>query len=196
MLFEPVNLGSLLSILAVACVFLMSCASDLTERVRQYQDTYNTHDNEKLMSLYADDITFEIVGVWIKQGKPAVRELAEWDKATNLRMTISDISVSGDTATFKLVEENDWWTLANIGKVCYEPCVMVFRNGLISELRATMCQESLDAYARMWPSIIAWAKKHRHETLKELLPGGEFIYGAEAAHKWLDLLREWRASPK
>jgi hypothetical protein len=32
--------------------------------------------------------------------------------------------------------------------------------------------------------------------LEELLPGGEFIYGAEAAHKWLDLLREWRASLK
>ena len=195
MLLEPRILVSVLPALSVVCLFLMSCAPDLAERVRKYEATYNTHDNEKLMSLYADDVRFEIVGVWVKHGKQAVRELAEWDRATNLRMTISDISVRGDTVTFKLVELNDWWILAGIGEVCYEPCIMVFRNGLISELRATMTQESLDAHARAWPLIITWAKQHRPEELEELLPGGRrFIYGREPALKWLALLRQWRSA--
>ncbi|UCF70704.1 MAG: nuclear transport factor 2 family protein [candidate division WOR-3 bacterium] len=176
------------------CIFLMSCSSDLSERVLEYAATYNAHDNEKLMSLYADDITFEIVGVWVKYGKRAVRELAEWDKATNMHMTVSNIRVSGDTVTFKLLETNDWWKLAGMGEVQYDPCVMVFRDGLISEMRAAMTQASVDAYARVWPSIINWAKKHRSEALRELLPDGHFIYGGEQARKWLALLHQWRST--
>lgn len=171
-----------------------SCAPDLSERIRAYETTYNAHDVEKLMSFYADDIEFEIVGVWVRRGKEAIRELAEWDKATNLQMTISGIVVSGDTVTFRLVEKNDWWTLAGIGDVHYQPCVMVFRDGLISKLRATMTQEGFDRYAKQWPLIIGWAREHRGEVLNELLPGGKFIYGAEPAKKWLDLLRAWRTA--
>jgi hypothetical protein len=144
------------------------------------------------MSFYADDIEFEIVGVWVRKGKAAVRELAEWDKATNLQMTISDIVVSGETVTFKLVEKSDWWTLAGIGDVHYQPCFMVFRNGLITRLCATMTQQGFDRYAQQWPLIINWAREHRRDELEELLPGGEFIYGAEPARKWLVLLRAWR----
>ena len=192
MLLEPRTLVPFLPIVAAVFVFLMSCAPDLAERVREYEAIYNTHDVDKIMSFYTDDVRFEIVGVWVKHGKESVRELAEWDEATNLRMTISDISVSGDTATFILAEQNEWWTLAGIGEVRYEPCVTVFRDGLICELRATMTQESIDAYAKSWPSIIAWAKQHRPELVAELLPGGRFIYGREPARKWLSLLQEWR----
>jgi hypothetical protein len=148
---------------------------------------------EKLMSFYADDVEFEIVGVMVKKGKAAVRELAEWDKVTNMHMTISNVEVTANSVTFKLVETNDWWKLAGVGEVCYDPCVMVFHSCLISEIRATMTQESLDAYAKVWPSIIDWAEEHRDEELKGLLPGGAFVYGAEAAEKWIVLLREWRA---
>lgn len=176
------------------CVLFASCAPDLIERVKAYGSTYNAHDMEKLMAFYTDDIRFGIIGVWVKQGRKVVRELAEWDRATNLHMSISDISVSGNTVTFKLVEANDWWKLAGMGEVHYEPTVMIFRNGLISDIRAKMTQDGLEAFARIWPLIINWARQHRADELMELLPGGEFIYKADAARKWLVLLREWRAA--
>jgi hypothetical protein len=194
MLLNVGNTAVPLSLIVCIALLASSCSSYLSERVRAYEATYNTHDVEKLMSFYADDVEFEIVGVWVKKGKAVVRELAEWDKATNMHMTISDITVSGDTVTCKLVETNDWWRLAGMGEAYYEPCVMIFHNGLISEMRATMTQESLDAYARVWPSIISWARDHRSEELNELLPGGLFVYGAEAANKWIMLLQEWRAA--
>lgn len=194
MFFQSSTMVHVWSVLILIVVLLLSCAPDLSQRVRDYEETYNTHDVERLMALYADDIRFEITDVWVKEGKKAVRELAEWDKATNMHMTISDIKVSGDTVTFNLVETNDWWRLAGIGEVHYVPCVMVFRNCLISELRATMIKESLDAYAKVWPSIMSWASEHRSEELAELLPGGEFIYSAEAARKWIVLLQEWRGA--
>ena len=194
MLFDPSNAIVQVSFVLFIALLVSSCSHDLSERVKAYEATYNAHDVEKLMSFYSDDVRFEIVGVWVKKGKAAVRELAEWDKATNMHMTISEIVVSGDSVTFKLVETNDWWKLAGMGDICYKPSVIIFRNGLISELRATMTRESLDAYAKVWPSIISWAKEHRKEELEELLPGGVFIYGAEAAKKWIVLLRAWRAA--
>lgn len=184
----------LLSALFMVSILLISCAPDLAERVKAYETTYNTHDVEKLMSFYADDVIFEIVGVWVRQGKQVVRDLAEWDKATNMRMTISNISVCGDTVTCKLVETNDWWKLAGMGEVHYEPCFMIFRKGLISEMRAKMVGSSVEAYRKVWPALYEWASENRGKELAELLPDGEFIYGAEPARKWLDLLREWRAS--
>jgi hypothetical protein len=57
-----------------------------------------------------------------------------------------------------------------------------------------MTQEGLDAYAEVWPSIISWASEHRAEELKDLLPAGVFVYGAETAKKWIVLLQEWRAA--
>lgn len=184
----------LLSALFTSLILLMSCTPDLTERVRAYEATYNAHNIEKLMTFYTDDIIFEITGVWVKRGKQAMRELAEWDKVTNLRMVISDIAVSGDTATCKLVEINDWWDLAGIGEVRYEPCVMIFRNGMMSEMRAEMARSSVDAYMEVWPLIHKWASEHRSEELAGLLPNGKFIYGEQPARKWLELLRDWRAS--
>jgi len=192
MFFQSSIMVNAWSVLVLVTVLLLSCTQDLSRRVRDYETTYNTHDVERLMAFYADDIRFEITGVWVKRGKEAVRGLAEWDKATNMHMTISDIKVSGDTASFRLVETNDWWKLAGMGEAYYEPCVMIFRSGLIAELRATMTQESLDAYARVWPSIMSWASDHRSEELAELLPGGEFVYGEETARKWIILLQEWR----
>ncbi len=190
---QEATTGILVSIM-MACVLLASCAPDLAERVRAYESTYNAHDVEKLMAFYADDIRFEIVGVWVKRGKEPVRELAEWDKTTNMHVTISDISVNGNTVTCKLIETNDWWKLAGMGEVHYEPTVLIFRDGLICDIRATMTQEGVDAYARVWPDIISWAKSHRNEVLKELVPGNEFVYGAEAARIWLALLRDWHAA--
>jgi hypothetical protein len=186
----------LLPVLLVVFVLLVSCVPDLTERVKAYEATYNAHDIEKLMSFYADDIRFEIVGVWVKSGKHAMRELAEWDRATNMRMTISDISVSGDSVTCELVETNDWWQLAGIGEVLYEPCTMIFRNGVMTEMRAKMASSSVEAYMKAWPAIYEWASQNRSEVLAELLPDGQFTYGEGPARKWLELLREWRASRK
>jgi hypothetical protein len=186
----------LLPALLVVVVLLVSCGPDLAEYVRAYEATYNAHDTEKLMSFYDDDIRFEIVGVWVKSGKQAMRELAEWDRATNLRMTISDISVSGNSVTCKLVETNDWWKLAGIGEVLYEPCIMVFRNSLMTEMQAKMASSSVEAYMKAWSAIHKWASQNRSEALAELLPDGQFIYGEGPARKWLELLREWRASLK
>ncbi len=173
-------------------VIVLGCSPTLENRVKTYEQAHNKHDIEKVMSLYTTDITFEIVGTWKKAGKEQVSELAEWDAATNSHMVISDIKVIKDTVTFKLKEANDWFRLAGIEFMYYEPCTMVFFDGLIKELKAEVTQESILAFQEVWPSIYQWISEERNEELSKLISEGEFVYNSENAKKWLSLLNEWR----
>lgn len=173
-------------------VLILGCSPNLEDQVKTYEQVHNRHDIEKVMSLYTKDITFEIVGTWTKVGIEQVRKLAEWDAATNSHMIISDIEIHRDTVTFKLKEGNDWWRLAGIEDLYYEPCRMVFQGGKINQLKAEVTQESMKAFQEVWPAIVQWASKERSEALSELMPEGEFVYSAESAKRWLALLREWR----
>ncbi|MDB4582192.1 nuclear transport factor 2 family protein [Draconibacterium sp.] len=177
-------------------VIILGCSPALESRVKTYEQAHNEHDIEEVMSLYANDITFEIVGTWKKTGKEQVSGLAEWDAATNSQMIISDIRVSNDTVTFKLKEGNDWFRLAGIEFMYYEPCTMVFKNGLIKEIRAEVTQESMLAFNEVWPSIYQWISKERNEELSGLIFEGQFVYNSENAKKWLSLLHEWRKKDK
>ena len=171
---------------------ITGCSLTLEDRVKIYEQTHNKHDIEKMISLYSDDIRFEIVGTWIKTGKDQVRELAEWDAATNSHMIISDIKVSNDTVTFKLKEGNDWFRHIGIEFMYYDPCIIVFSNGLIKELKAEVNNESMKAFQEVWPSIYQWLSEEKKEELTELISEGEFVYNSENAKKWLIILNEWR----
>ncbi len=171
---------------------ILGCSPTLENRVKTYEQAHNKHDIEKVMSLYTNDITFEIVGTWKRAGNKQVRELAEWDAATNSHMIISDIKVIEDTVTFKLKEGNDWFRLAGIEFMYYEPCKMIFQDGLIKEIKAEGTQESIMAFKEVWPSIYQWMSEERNEELSELISEGEFVYNSENAQKWLSLLKEWQ----
>lgn len=180
------------SVLALSLLFaLLSCTPKPEEILKSYVEAYNSHDIDKVMSLYIDDVTFENVGVWTKQGKHEVRKITEWDAATHIHMHVSDIEVVGDTVTFYLIETNDWLKLAGIGEWHYKGSIVV-HNGLIRKLRAEITEQSLKTFQKAWQSIMGWASKERSSELAELMPDGEFLYGEKVAKKWLVLLQEWR----
>lgn len=173
-------------------VIIQSCSTPTPgDQVKTYELAHNHHDIEKVMSLYDDDITFEITGAWKRTGKEQVRGLAEWDSVTNSHMIISNIEVNEDTVTFSLKEGNDWFRLAGIGLMFYEPCRMVFSDGMIKELKAETTRESIVAFQEAWPPVYQWLAEARSEELSGLMSQGEFIYNAENAEKWISLLKEY-----
>ena len=174
-------------------IISLGCSANLENKVKSYELAHNSHDVDKIMSLYANDITFEVVGIWIKTGKEQVREIAEWDSATNIQMIISDIVISNDTATFRLNEGNDWFRSIGIEYMYYEPCIIVFENGLIKEIKAEVTEESRKSFNEVWPSFYQWLNEDKNEELSKLITAeGEFIYNRENATKWLSLLMEWK----
>jgi hypothetical protein len=170
----------------------MGCGSGLEKQVRQYEQAHNNHDIETVMSLYTGDIRFEITGSWFRTGKEQVRGLAEWDSVTHSHMAISQIVVHEDTVHFKLREGNDWFRLAGIENMFYDPCIMVFSGGKIKEIRAEVARESILEFQQVWPSIFRWLSENRPDEMRDLIPEGEFVYNASSARQWLSLLQEWR----
>lgn len=178
---------------SILCVLLVlfSCAPQPSEILRAYVEANNAHDVDRVMALYTDDIRFENVGVWVKQGKEEVRTIAEWDAKTHIHMTVSDITVRKDTVTFRLIETNDWLKNAGVDEWRWEAYVIT-KNGLIKEIRAALTEESAKIFIPVYQSIIRWMSEERPEELAELMPDGEFLYEEGAAKKWLVLLQEWR----
>ena len=169
----------------------------LIEQMQAYLEAHNRHDVEAAMSFYVEDARFELVGEWVKVGKETIRgELEEWDAVTNNHLTFYDIKVSPDRADFQAIERDDWSRELGIEEFHYDSCSMVFRGGLIAEVRAHAAAESEKAFAQKWQAFLDWASKERGDALARLMPGGEFIQRKEIVPAWLDLLREWRASRK
>ena len=171
---------------------LFSCTPDPAKQVRTYEKAHNDHDVNKVMSLYTDDIIFEITGSWRKSGRDQVHGLAEWDSVTGSNMIISDIVEGKDTVRFRLKEKNDWFRAIGIEYMYYDPCIMVFSGGLIKELKATVTEESSEAFRVRWPLVYQWLSMEKEPDMTRLIANGEFVYNAENANKWLLLLKEWQ----
>jgi hypothetical protein len=164
----------------------------IAKLVKRYEQIHNSHDVDMALSLYSEDIRFEVVGMVVKVGKDQVRDIEEWDVETNSHMTISNIEVQGNTASYRLAEGNDWFRLAGIELMYYEPCRIVFREGLITVIKCEATDESRRAAGEAWQPIMEWASRERSDELARLMPNGKFAYGAENARKWISLLQDWR----
>jgi ketosteroid isomerase-like protein len=167
-------------------------ATEAEQRVRAYENAANDHDVDRVMSLYHQDIRFQAVGAFEKVGKGDLRKLAEYDSVVNTHLVFSDLAVSGDTVRCRVKERNDWLRLAGIEEVEYDEARIIFRDGLIAEITAKPSEEGAQAIGEVLGAIVRWASENRGEELAGSMPGGEFIYTAQSAGRWLSLLREWR----
>jgi hypothetical protein len=183
-----------ISLLMLLPLLVLSCSSDLKDRLQTYEDAHNSHDVEQALLCFTDDIRFEMVGSWIRQGKEEMRDYEEWDAAVNSHFTFRDISISGDTIFCRLTERNDWFGLAGIDAIDYERARITFRDGLIEEIIAEETEESASATQQGFQSFIQWAARERIYELVELMRGIEFVFAKENAAAWLALLQEWRVA--
>ncbi|MFQ5891758.1 MAG: nuclear transport factor 2 family protein [Candidatus Methanofastidiosia archaeon] len=163
----------------------------ILEGVKAYERAYNSHDFKKIMSLYAEDATFEVVGQFVLKGKEKIRDITEYDIALNIHMSFSGCIKKGDKVICELAETNDWLKTAGIIEAYYS-AKFVFSDGLVKLIRAEATPETRKAFSQVINPLMQWAHKERPQQLTEMIPTGEFVYGAESARRWLTLLREWR----
>gem|GEM_PF-385540 len=183
-----------ISLLMLLPLLVLSCSSDLMNQLQIYEDAHNSHDVERALLCFTDDIRFEMVGSWIRQGKEEMREYEEWDAAVNSHFTFRDIRISGDTIFCRLTERNDWFRLAGIDAIDYTRARITFRDGLIEGIIAEQTEESMIATQQGFQSFIQWAARERIYELVELMRGIEFVFAKENATAWLTLLQEWRVA--
>lgn len=170
----------------VTLAWTMYCGPKLEDKVKAFEETYNSHDVEKIMSFYTDGAVHEVPGTFLLNGKKELRDLAEYDEVLNFHLSFKQCKVESNTITCELTVTDDWTRTAGIQKVTYSSKI-VFKDGLIKQWITVPTQESAQAINNLVRSLIEWTSKEKPQLLKEMMPEGKFIYNAENARKLLTL---------
>jgi hypothetical protein len=179
----------------VSVILIISCSENLTQLTQNYPIVYNTHDVNDIVNLYADDAIFEVTGQFSLNGKDQIRDITKYDSVLNIKMSVSNIEMVGDSVFCNLSETNDWLQIAEIGEAHYS-VIFTFKDGLISKIIASAKPETAKAFNNVLTPLMIWAKENKPDLLTEMMPGGKFIYNAENATKILALLTKWKESTK
>jgi hypothetical protein len=164
--------------------------NDPAELLDRYVAAINSHDPERVMACYADSIHFVLGAGLDLRGRDKLQPIADWDACLNTRLSVSEVRIIEDTANFRLAERNDWFRLAGLEEAIYEPAWIRFRDGLVVEVHAEQDPGNRDRFLPTWQDVMAWVKERHPEALRELMPGGKFVYGGDQARRWLTLLEE------
>jgi hypothetical protein len=189
-----------IAIVAVLCSALMglmlACGQKPSEVIQAFQEAYNNGTADEVMSLYAEDASFQIRELFNLQGQEALRGLTEYHQALHTKLQFGELEVRGDTVFCRIIENNDWIEMVELRELSYEGKVVV-RRGLIAAIDAKFTPEGDRAFRRVVMLMRDWARAERPEQLAELMPGGEFVYNAENAEKYLSLMRDfWKNVPR
>ena len=165
------------------------------DRLKAFENTYNDHAVEEIVSFYAEDIVHEVPGQFVLKGKEEMRGLAEYDKVLNMQLSFNKCRVTGDTVTCEFIVTDDWIKTAGVEKVDYS-AQFVFSKGLIVKWIAEPTAETAHALGQVFGSFVKWESENRPQQLKAMVPEGRFIYNAQNARKSLALLIEWKTTTK
>jgi len=136
------------------------CAPSLAGRVEAFQKAANSHNVEKTMSFYADDVRFEVVETpMVIEGKKKLRKAIEEQFILNVHFTFTDIKADGNTVTYKVKEQSDWLKAAGVDALYYEYDQTTFENGLIKKEIARPTQKSEEIMAEFRKSFEKWASE-------------------------------------
>jgi len=180
-------------------IFILSCSFKPSAKkvVEDYAKANNTHRIDDIVAFYSDDILFEIPGFGMSMsGKDQMRSIAEYDSVLNTIMTISDVSVNGDTVTCSLSEYNNWIDAAEIPAAYYPKTTFIIKDYKISKLHAEIADSSLENFERVLDFFVHWGNDNYPDKMKQMAPEGKFIYNAENGETVVSMLREWKETTK
>ncbi len=174
-------------------LILVNCASNESEEIiTQYEAAHNSHDIEGSMSMYHDDIEFELKGTWVKIGSKAVRELAEWDAALNSNLRFTNMRVNSDSIYCEAVEKNDWFKAAGIDSIIHNPVIFILDQKKIKKIIAFPSEKVGQQVGDFIGSVFQWSETAQDPTIHKLIVDEEFLYSREAAAKWMDLFKRMK----
>jgi len=187
--YSPQNLKSYILLLLI---IFTSCTSKLEDKIKLLEEKHNKHEIDKVVSLYADDAKFVLVGGWVAKGKDKLIERFNWDFAINGSLKFYDYKTINDTVICKVEERNDFFQMLDIDVVKYDYSKFIFEDNIIKEVRAKLNQESNDLIENSMSSFIFWVSSEKPDELDSLKLNGNFLFTSEKSEKWLKLLKAYK----
>jgi limonene-1,2-epoxide hydrolase/Txe/YoeB family toxin of Txe-Axe toxin-antitoxin module len=166
---------------------------NLINIVELFQEAVNSHDVDKVLTMFTEDAVFEIVGLSKFSGKQHVKNIFEYDVGVNTELKFINCKSHGNTVSGQILERNDRLDAIGFGKLKYNSCAFVFRDNLIQSFTAEIPAEFVQHNSEVWQKFIPWlTKNYPDEYSRMLTPEGRFIYNRENGRDVVPLLRKWR----
>lgn len=144
--------------------------------VQTFQEAPNRHAIDRVLTMFAEDAEFEIVGLTRLIGKQQIRTIFEYDAGVNGDLQIINRIATGDTVTCQLMERNDRLAPIGIALLLYPSCEFVVKAGDIQKFTAVPDAEGMAKSRAAWKAFLPWIAEH-YPTDHALLfsPEGRFI---------------------
>jgi limonene-1,2-epoxide hydrolase len=166
---------------------------NLINIVELFQEAVNSHDVDKVLTLFTDDALFEIAGLSKFLGKQQVKTIFEYDIGVNTELKFINCKVHGNTVSGQLLERNDRLDAIGFGELKYSSCTFIFRDNQIQSFTAEIPAEFVQYNNQVWQRFLPWlTENHPDEQSKMFTPAGRFNYNRENGANVVRLLREWR----
>ncbi len=175
-------------------VFISCSSKKPQEVIKSYISAHNNHDIEKALTFYDENIAFELKGIWTKKGVSEMQFLEEWDATLNSNLKLESMTSKGDTVFCRVVENNDWFRAIDNTDIVHDPTVFIVNNGKIKKIIAYPSEKTGKEIEAAIGELYQWSQKAQDSTINDLIQNGQFVYSAEAAKKWLELFKRWKAS--
>jgi hypothetical protein len=180
-----------LILIFISGIVFVSCGKKPATVVKEYEQAYNSHNVNKLVSLFRDDAVIELTPIYNLKGPLQIRGYAEFDSVLNSHIRISDIMESNGRAFFVMSKENDFLKTIGIDVAKYS---MIFKidGGKIVDISGTTTNETDNKFKEFQDRFMLWAARNRLNVLNEIMPNGNIVYNAKNAKKYFDLVLEWK----
>ena len=171
----------------------MSDHNDLIGLVEAFQEALNQHDVDKVMSMFAEDAKFEIVGVSKYSGKQQIRNVFEYDVGVNTELKFMNCKSEGNTVRCQALERNDRLAVIGIDELKFISSIFVFSDGRIQSFISEIPSEVVQYNREVWQKFIPWlSKTYPDEHLKMFTSDGRFIYSRANGRDVVLFLKKWR----
>lgn len=157
-----------------------------------YIDAANRHDLEAVRALAAEDATWYL-GSDTLVGLDAVMRPLEFDQGANTVLEVTDVSATGDTVAFDIIERNDVLTALGV-PVLHHKGRMVLEDGLIYRISPREPPLEVAAFADSVITFMQWLRTNRPEAYDQFWPGGRFNYSRQTGEEMPGLIDEWKRS--
>ena len=172
-------------------------STDLIDLVKTFQDRVNQHNVDKIMSMYTEDATFEIVGLSKFAGKQNVKNIFEYDVGVNTKVQYINCKSEGDTVHCQSSQRNDTLDAIGVSGRGYSSCIFSFKDGLIQRVTFEPPPDSVEQNSKILKTLIPWfTENYPNEYARMFMPDGRFIYNRENGRDVVPLLRKWSEEQK
>ena len=170
---------------------------NLIDLVESFQERVNQHDVDKIMTMFTEDATFEIVELSKFAGKQQVNIIFEYDVGVNTNVQFINCKSEGNTVHCQILERNDKLDAIGISELKFSSCIFTFKDSLIQSFAAEIPPEFIEHNSNILKKFIPWLNEnHPNDYSRMFMPDGRFIYNRENGRDVVPLLRKWSEKQK